>query len=84
MTKRKSNGEDCFYKDTTSGKWKGKFEKGINVKSNRKFKSCTGNSEKEVRLRLKDLMSKHNAGSSKCIKIGEFLKNNFTIVRYMD
>lgn len=56
MAKRRSNGEGCIYKDTRSGKWKGKFEIGIDIKGNRKFKSCTGNSEKEVRLKLKDLM----------------------------
>ena len=80
MAKRRSNGEDCIYKDTRSGKWKGKFEIGIDVKGNRKFKSCTGNSEKEVRLRLKDLMSKYNAGidiSSKCIKVGEYFEKWF-------
>lgn len=80
MAKRRSNGEGCIYKDTRSGKWKGKFEIGIDVKGNRKFKSCTGNSEKEVRLRLKDLMSKHNAGidiSSKCIKVGEYFEKWF-------
>ena len=26
MAKRRSNGEGCIYKDTRSGKWKGKFE----------------------------------------------------------
>lgn len=80
MAKRRSNGEGCIYKDTRSGKWKGKFEIGIDVKGNRKFKSCTGNSKKEVRLRLKDLMSKHNAGidiSSKCIKVGEYFEKWF-------
>lgn len=80
MAKRRSKGEGCIYKDTRSGKWKGKFEIGIDVKGNRKFKSCTGNSEKEVRLRLKDLMSKHNAGidiSSKCIKVGEYFEKWF-------
>lgn len=46
MAKRRSNGEGCIYKDTRSGKWKGKFEIGIDIKGNRKFKSCTGNSEK--------------------------------------
>ena len=56
MAKRRSNGEGCIYKDTRSGKWKGKFEIGYDAKGNRKFKSCTGNSEREVRLLLKDLM----------------------------
>ena len=80
MAKRRSNGEGCIYKDTRSGKWKGKFEIGIDIKGNRKFKSCTGNSEKEVRLKLKDLMVKHSSGidiSSKCIKVGEYFEKWF-------
>lgn len=80
MAKRRSNGEGCIYKDTRSGKWKGKFEIGYDAKGNRKFKSCTGNSEREVRLLLKDLMQKHHAGidiSSKSIKVGEYFDKWF-------
>lgn len=80
MAKRRSNGEGCIYKDSRSGKWKGKFEIGYNAKGNRKFKSCTGNSEREVRLLLKDLMEKHHAGidvSSKSIKVGEYFDKWF-------
>lgn len=80
MAKRRSNGEGCIYKDTRSGKWKGKFEIGYDAKGNRKFKSCTGNSEREVRLLLKDLMEKHHAGidvSSKSIKVGEYFDKWF-------
>lgn len=80
MAKRRSNGEGCIYKDTRSGKWKGKFEIGYDAKGNRKFKSCTGNSEREVRLLLKDLMQKHRAGidvSSKSIKVGEYFDKWF-------
>ena len=80
MAKRRSNGEGCIYKDSRSGKWKGKFEIGYDAKGNRKFKSCTGNSEREVRLLLKDLMEKHNAGidiSSKSIKVGEYFDKWF-------
>jgi len=80
MEKRRSNGEGCIYKDTRSGKWKGKFEIGYDAKGNRKFKSCTGNSEREVRLLLKDLMQKHHAGidvSSKSIKVGEYFDKWF-------
>lgn len=32
MAKRRSNGEGCIYKDTRSGKWKGKFEIGYDAK----------------------------------------------------
>lgn len=80
MAKRRSNGEGCIYKDTRSGKWKGKFEIGYDAKGNRKFKSCTGNSEREVRLLLKDLMEKHHAGidiSSKSVKVGEYFDKWF-------
>ena len=80
MAKRRSNGEGCIYKDTRSGKWKGKFEIGYDAKGNRKFKSCTGSSEREVRLLLKDLMQKHHAGidiSSKSIKVGEYFDKWF-------
>ena len=80
MAKRRSNGEGCIYKDTCSGKWKGKFEIGYDAKGNRKFKSCTGNSEREVRLLLKDLMEKHHAGidiSPKSLKVGEFFDKWF-------
>lgn len=80
MAKRRSNGEGCIYKDSRSGKWKGKFEIGYDAKGNRKFKSCTGNSEREVRLLLKDLMEKHRAGidiSSKSIKVGEYFDKWF-------
>ena len=80
MAKRRSNGEGCIYKDTRSGKWKGKFEIGYDAKGNRKFKSCTGNSEREVRLLLKDLMEKHHAGidiSSKSLKVGEYFDKWF-------
>lgn len=80
MAKRRSNGEGCIYKDTRSGKWKGKFEIGYDAKGNRKFKSCTGNSEREVRLLLKDLMEKHQSGidvSSKSVKVGEYFDKWF-------
>lgn len=80
MAKRRSNGEGCIFKDTRSGKWKGKFEIGYDAKGNRKFKSCTGNSEREVRLMLKDLMEKHHAGidvSSKSIKVGDYFDRWF-------
>lgn len=80
MAKRRSNGEGCIFKDTRSGKWKGKFEIGYDAKGNRKFKSCTGNSEREVRLMLKDLMEKHHAGidvSSKSIKVGDYFDKWF-------
>lgn len=80
MAKRRSNGEGCIYKDSRSGKWKGKFEIGYDARGNRKFKSCTGNSEREVRLLLKDLMEKHHAGidvSSKSIKVGEYFDKWF-------
>lgn len=80
MAKRRSNGEGCIYKDTRSGKWKGKFEIGYDAKGNRKFKSCTGNSEREVRLLLKDLMEKHHARidiSPKSLKVGEFFDKWF-------
>lgn len=80
MAKRRSNGEGCIFKDTRSGKWKGKFEIGYDAKGNRKFKSCTGNSEREVRLLLKDLMEKHHAGidvSSKSIKVGDYFDKWF-------
>jgi len=80
MAKRRSNGEGCIYKDSRSGKWKGKFEIGYDAKGNRKFKSCTGNSEREVRLLLKDLMEKHHAGidiSPKSLKVGEFFDKWF-------
>ena len=80
MSKRRSNGEGCIYKENRSGKWKGKFEIGYDAKGNRKFKSCTGNSEREVRLLLKDLMEKHKAGidvSSKSVKVGEYFDKWF-------
>lgn len=80
MAKRRSNGEGCIYKDTRSGKWKGKFEIGYDAKGNRNFKSCTGNSEREVRLLLKDLMQKHHAGidvSSKSVKVGDYFDRWF-------
>lgn len=80
MAKRRSNGEGSIFRDSRSGKWKGKFEIGYDAKGNRKFKSCTGNSEREVRLLLKDLMEKHKAGidiTSKSLKVGEYFDKWF-------
>ena len=80
MAKRRSNGEGSIFRDSRSGKWKGKFEIGYDARGNRKFKSCTGNSEREVRLLLKDLMEKHKAGidiTSKSLKVGEYFDKWF-------
>ena len=50
MAKRRSNGECCIYKDTRSGKWKGKFEIGIDVKAVNKMRAAT---------RIEDIMRDH-------------------------
>ncbi len=80
MAKRRSNGEGSVFKEKRSGKWIAKFQIGYDSKGNRIFKSCRGNTEKEARQLLKELMEKHHAGidvSSKSVKVGEYFDKWF-------
>lgn len=80
MSKRRSNGEGCIYKERRSGRWVAKFEIGHDSRGNRKFKTCRAETEKEVKQLLKDLMEKHRAGinvTSKALKVGDFFDNWF-------
>ena len=80
MTKRRSNGEGCIYKEQRSGRWVGKFEIGHDSKGNRRFKTCRAKTEREVRRLLKDLMDKHRAGinvTTNAIKVGDFFEDWF-------